>query len=464
MFIDMLLTNPERRQLQLLEAIRAQQRVEFTELSKLLKWPYVSTQQVYRRLMTNYHAITGKKISKKQLVEQCDLIDQVLTQYLVRHSVAYRCLLAAVREHPKPLLQVGSTTISTRLHPFVDWLKDHHLTYNIRTNELQGDERVIRIFGWQLCEIGNLDLELTDDEAKYMEALDNSLPTKAKKSQSVERYLQVTAIRLAKYKYLTQESQTLPKSKRNELMRFTSLPEKSENIKFNLAEIYWLQYMVTYSPYFVDTHTTKMIRPKERAVLPYLIQLVVKTVITRMQVYRSPLYFEELDEFLMEAIQFAILLRQPAIQLDEPDDLADVPELHKIIGMLTRDIPELRRFGDLIIQELNRYLAPFISQKHVAVSYPIKLDDYTVGVLQQRLMTQFMTIDWRISQAPISSEVATPQFEIIAEPDAPAKNQYYWLPWLSIENNIRLLVQKISRWLQGVTWPAAGTSKVPAMK
>lgn len=258
----MLLTNPERRQLQLLEAIRAQQRVEFTELSKLLKWPYVSTQQVYRRLMTNYHAITGKKISKKQLVEQCDLIDQVLTQYLVRHSVAYRCLLAAVREQPKPLLQVGSTTISTRLHPFVDWLKDHHLTYNIRTNELQGDERVIRIFGWQLCEIGNLDLELTDDEAKYMEALDNSLPTKAKKSQSVERYLQVTAIRLAKYKYLTQESQTLPKSKRNELMRFTSLPEKSENIKFNLAEIYWLQYMVTYSPYFVDTHTTKMIRPK----------------------------------------------------------------------------------------------------------------------------------------------------------------------------------------------------------
>ncbi|WP_054748272.1 hypothetical protein [Lentilactobacillus rapi] len=265
MFIDMLLTNPERRQLQLIEAIRSQRRVEFTELSKLLKWPYVSTQQVYRRLVTNYQAITGKKISKKALVDQCDWIDRVLTQTLVRNSVAYRCLLAAIREQPKPLLPVGNTTILTRLTPFVKWLADHNLTYNMRTNELQGDERLIRIFGWQLCELGNEDLKLTADEDDYLQALAKSVPAKVKQSHAVTRFLQVTAIRLSKYKYLTQESQPSPKSKRNELMRFTSLPAKSQNIKFNLAEVYWLQYMVTYSPYFVDTHTTKLVRPKERA-------------------------------------------------------------------------------------------------------------------------------------------------------------------------------------------------------
>ncbi|MDM7515353.1 hypothetical protein QUF07_01335 [Lentilactobacillus sp. TOM.63] len=463
MFIDMLLTNPERRQLQLIEAIRSQRRVEFTELSKLLKWPYVSTQQVYRRLVTNYQAITGKKISKQALVDQCDWIDRVLTQTLVRNSVAYRCLLAAIREQPKPLLPVGNTTILTRLTPFVKWLADHNLTYNMRTNEIQGDERLIRIFGWQLCELGNEDLKLTADEDNYLQALAKSVPAKVKQSHAVTRFLQVTAIRLSKYKYLTQESQPSPKSNRNELMRFTSLPAKSRNIQFNLAEVYWLQYMVTYSPYFVDTHITKLVRPKERAVLPYLIQLVVKTVITRLQVYRSPLYFEELDEYLMGSIQFAILLKQPPIKLNEPDEVEAIPELKHIVAVLTKDIPELTQFADEMTQVLSRYLAPFISQKHVEVSYPNKLDDYVIGVLQQRLMTRFMSIDWQLRRLPISTEVTTPLFQIVVSPANPAKNQYYWLPWLSIENNVKLLLEKIGRWLQSVVW-VTSSAKVPVVK
>lgn len=464
LFIDMLLTNPEQRQLKLLSAIRSQRRVEFTELAKLLQWPYVSTQQVYRRLITNYQSISGKKISKKQLIEQVDWIDRQLTESLVRNSVAYRCLMAAIREQPKPLMQVGSSTISTRLHPFIDWLAKHDLDYNLRTNEIHGDERVIRIFGWQLCELGNENLELSDEETQYLKALDKSVPEKNRKSQSLERFLQVTAIRLAKYKYLNQESQTMPNSKRNELMRFTSLPAKSENIKFNLAEIYWLQYMLTYSPYFVDTHTTKIVRPKERAVLPYLIQLVVKTVVTRMQVYRSPLYFEELDEYLMESIQFAILLRQPVMKLDEPDEVVDNLELTEIIGALTKDVPELARFGDLIVQVLSRYLTPFVSQKHVDVCYPIRFDDYAIGVVQQRLMTRFMAVNWRLHRFPMPAEVATPAFQIVVSPEKPAQNQYYWLPWLSIENNVQLLIEKVGRWLQSVVWAESGSQKVPVVK
>lgn len=460
----MLLTNPESRQLTLLDAIRLKRRVEFTELSKMLKWPYVSTQQVYRRLIASYQAITGVKITKQTLVDQCDWIDQALTQSLVRNSVAYQCLIAAVREQPKPLMSVSSATILSRLHPIVDWLADHNITYNPRDNELQGDERLIRVFGWQLCELGNQNLRLSAAETAYFKALSRSLPSKVKKSPAIERFLQVTAVRLAKYRYLTQESQTLPRSKRNELMRFTSLPAKSQNIKFNLAEIYWLQYMVTYSPYFVDTHVTKLVRSKERAVLPYLIQLVVKTVITRMQVYRSPLYFEELDEYLMEAIQFAILLKQPAIQLAEPDDVKEIPGLARTITVLAKDIPELTRFTDLIVEVLSRYLAPFVSHKHVEVSYPIHFDDYTVGILRQRLMTRFMRIDWRLRQVPISAEVTTPLFQIVTSPQTPTENQYYWLPWLSIENNVQLLIQKISRWLQGVVWPAASVNRVPIAK
>ncbi|KRM44092.1 hypothetical protein [Lentilactobacillus parafarraginis] len=46
MFIELLLTSPESRQLQLLNVIRTQRRIEFTEIAKILQWPYVSTQQV----------------------------------------------------------------------------------------------------------------------------------------------------------------------------------------------------------------------------------------------------------------------------------------------------------------------------------------------------------------------------------------------------------------------------------
>jgi hypothetical protein len=460
----MLLTNPERRQLKLLAAIRTQRRVEFTELSRILQWPYVSTQQVYRRLIANYQAITGEKISKKRLVERCDWIDQVLTHYLIRNSVAYQCLQAAIREQPKPLLSVGSTTILNRLRPIVGWLAERNLDYHLRSNELHGDERLIRIFGWQLCELGNQDLQLADDETAYLKALTQSLPPKVKRSPTINRFLQVTAVRLAKRRYLTQESQALPRSKRNELMRFTSLPAKTRNVQFNLAEIYWLQYMVVYSPYFVDTRITKLVRPKERAVLPYLIQLVVKTVITRLQVYRSPLYFEELDEYLMEAIQFAILLKQPPMQLAEPDEVQRIPGLRRIVAVLAKDIPELARFVDLMTDVLSRYLAPFASQKHVEVSYPARFDDYMVGIIRQRLMTRFMSIDWRLRQVPISTEVATPLFQIVVKPIVPAQNQYYWLPWLSIENNIRLMIEKVGRWLAGLTWPTAVTNRAVLQK
>ncbi|EHO51282.1 hypothetical protein HMPREF9104_01519 [Lentilactobacillus kisonensis F0435] len=102
----MLLTNPESRQLTLLDAIRLKRRVEFTELSKMLKWPYVSTQQVYRRLIASYQAITGVKITKQTLVDQCDWIDQALTQSLVRNSVAYQCLIAGC-EGATEALDVG---------------------------------------------------------------------------------------------------------------------------------------------------------------------------------------------------------------------------------------------------------------------------------------------------------------------------------------------------------------------
>lgn len=206
--------------------------------------------------------------------------------------------------------------------------------------------------------------------------------------------------------------------------------------------------MVIYSPYFVDTNQTSLVQPRERKVLPYLIQLVVKTVIARLKVFQSPLYFEQLDEYLMETIQFAILLNQPAIRLDQADDGVEVPHLRDAVMTLARDFPELSRFVDLIVKTLSPALKPFLPQTHVELSYPDSLDDYTVGTIQQQLRTRFEAINWHLQRVREAADDTLPTFTITVEPTQPAKDQYYWLPWLSVSNNIELLVNKVRSWLQ----------------
>lgn len=448
MFIELLLTSPESRQLQLLNVIRTQRRIEFTEIAKILQWPYVSTQQVYRRLLKNYRLMTGKQISKPALVEQCDWIYHQLAQSLIRNSVGYQCLMAAVKEEPKPLLSVGEVTIQSRLKPLVAWLKKYQLTYDPQTNVITGDERVIRLFGWQLSELGGTTFDLTAEQKAYLKSLTQSIPDGVVKTRSMERFLQITAIRLAKLKFLAHVPRLAAGHQSKSLVQFSSLPAKAKNIQFDLTEIYWLQYMVIYSSYFVDTNQTSLVQPRERKVLPYLIQLVVKTVIARLKVFQSPLYFEQLDEYLMETIQFAILLNQPAIRLDQADDGVEVPHLRDAVMTLARDIPELSRFVDLIVKTLSTALKPFLPQTHVELSYPDSLDDYTVGTIQQQLRTRFEAINWHLQRVREAADDTLPTFTITVEPTQPAKDQYYWLPWLSVSNNIELLVNKVRSWLQ----------------
>ncbi|GAX06407.1 hypothetical protein IWT25_01751 [Secundilactobacillus pentosiphilus] len=447
MFVDLLLTSPEQRQLKLLSAIRIRQRIEFTELSKLLGWPYVSTQQVYRRVVANYQIISGEKLSKDKLVKKCDWVNLQLTQYLIRHSVGYLCLTAAVRKEPKTVLNMGAQTVSNRLKPIVNWLKQRHLDYNRQTNEITGDERLIRLFGWQLFRLGGSKIELTSEEVPYYESLKKLLPEQQTVTVALSDYLKVTAIRLAQYNYVSKKSDHFKMVEKDEILNNVNLPEQNSEIKYNLVEVYWLQYMVTYSPYFVDTSHTKLVKPKERAVLPYLIQLIVKTVITRLRIYRSPLYFEQLDEFLMESVQFALLLHQPVMFLDQEPMHKPIAKLSKIIHHLSKDIPELAPEADLIVSVLSDALNRFIPRQQVDVGYPAFFDDYVVGILQQRLMTQFMSIDWHLNSLPVTTEVTTPTFRIIIQPEQPSDNQYYWLPWLSVSQNIQFLIQKMKCWI-----------------
>ncbi|WP_040537698.1 hypothetical protein [Lentilactobacillus parafarraginis] len=171
-------------------------------------------------------------------------------------------------------------------------------------------------------------------------------------------------------------------------------------------------------------------------------------MIARLKVFQSPLYFEQLDEYLMETIQFAILLNQPAIRLDQADDGVEVPHLRDAVMTLARDIPELSRFVDLIVKTLSTALKPFLPQTHVELSYPDSLDDYTVGTIQQQLRTRFEAINWHLQRVREAADDTLPTFTITVEPTQPAKDQYYWLPWLSVSNNIELLVNKVRSWLQ----------------
>lgn len=460
MFVDLLLTNPEQRQLKLLSVIRMEQRIEFTELSKILGWPYVSTQQVYRRVIANYQTISGEKVTKAKLVAECDWIDLQLTHYLIQHSAGYQCLMAAIHNQPKPVLSLGAQTVQNRLKPLVGWLQAHRLVYDSQTNVLTGDERLIRLFGWQLAELGGEPIELQDSEVDYFVALAKILPTKTKQTDQLNEFLKVTAIRLAQLNTLTQESESAPSSKQNELLRRVRLPEQARGMQFNLGEVYWLQYMVTYSPYFVDTRRTKIVRPKERAVLPYLIQLIVKATVTRLRIYRSPLYFEQLDEYLMECVQFALLLKQPVMHLNQATDISPLPQLQKVVSRLLADIPELRGSSELISTVLTVECARFLPKQRVDVGYPELFDDYLVGVLQQQLMTKFMSVDWHLDSLPVTTEVTTPTFRIVIQPTQPATDQYYWLPWLSISTNIQFLLQKIQVWLSETVWGTPTTVPV----
>lgn len=448
MFVDLLLTAAEQRQLKLLSAIRKQQRIEFTELSKLLDWPYVSTQQVYRRVVANYQTISGEKLSKEELLKQCDWVYSQLAQYLIRHSVGYQCLTSAIRKQPKTVLNVRRQTVASRLKPIIKWLNRYQLDYNRQTNEITGDERLIRIFEWQLFKLGGSRIELEKEEIPYFDSIKKLLPDNQHKTESLCEYLKVTAIRLAQYNYVSRKNSNFPMVEKSGLLSGMNLPERANKIKFNLVEVYWLQYMVTYSPYFVDTDQTKLVKPRERAGLPYLIQLIVKTVITRLRVYRSPLYFEQLDEFLMESVQFALLVHQPVMYLDQETSGEALPKLRKIITDFVKDVPELAPETDLLVSVLNDELNRFLPRQQIDVGYPASFSDYVVGVLQQRLMTQFMSFDWRLDSLPVATEVMTPTFRIVDEADQPSDDQYYWLPWLSVSQNLQYLVQKVQRWIK----------------
>lgn len=448
MFVDILLTSPERRQITLLSAIQRKQRIEFTELARELEWPYVSTQQVYRRIIANYETISGIKLKKADLLEQCDWVNLQLTKYLIEHSVGYQCLTAALHNQSKPVLNIGDQTVTSRLKPIAEWLTQRHISYDFQANELVGDERVIRLFGWQLYELTDTQIKLNQDELKNYKALEKLLPVNTIVTTKVKTFLSVTAIRITQQNMLSQENQESPMSGENELMVTSGLPAQVNEIRFNLVEAYWLQYMVTYSPYFVDTHKTKIVQPKQRAMLPYLIQLIVKAAVTRLRLYRSPLYFEELDEFLMESVQFALLIGQPVMHLDQEESDNSNEKLYDIISKLVDDIPELKDSVALICEVLQQETARFLPRQRIDIGYPSPFDEYTIGVLQQQLMTQFMTVDWHLASLPVMTEISTPTFRIVLQPNESVADQYYWLPWLGLSKNIQFLIQKLQIWLQ----------------
>lgn len=445
--IDQLLTQAERRQLTLLQVIQQQQRIEFTEISKLLDWPYVSTQQVFRRVVANYEKITGEHLEKNELVAQCDWVNLKLTAYLVQHSVGYQCLVAALWEQPKPLMHLGPQTIQKRLAPLTEWLRYWRLDYDSQTNQLTGDERIIRLFGWQLYNLGNVTIALSDDAMPFYQQLNELFQGKMVQTASMDAYLRITAVRLSCRQMLRQEHDAPLQAKQNELLKNVSLPQRLTTSHLNLAEVYWLQYMVTYSPYFVDTHKTKLVRAKERSRIPYLIQLIVKTVITRLRVYRSPLYFEELDEYLMECLQLSLLLDRPVMQLGRQNVAKAIPQLNGIVAKLMTDMPELKATQLLITDVLTQELGKFVPQIQVNVGYPEEFDDFQAGILEQQLLNQFMAIDWRLKPLPLVTEVTTPTFRIVTQPEQATMNQYYWVPWLDVTDNLTNLIQKITDWL-----------------